>query len=217
MKAITLWQPWASLIALGVKTIETRSWPAPKALIGGRIAIHAAKRQPVEVGTRRLCSGGTAMWDYAHPHSDPVDLPLGAVVATATLADCVPITACTDETHHICLSGSGDLYEHWPLTGRHVDDTEAGRNDQLPYGHFAPGRWAWMLTDIEALPDPIPATGRQGVWTWAPPAPSLSRSYFPSCTATAPSPVAVQHPAADTPTMSQVVHGIVTARREEET
>lgn len=27
MKAIRLWQPWASLIALGHKTIETRSWP----------------------------------------------------------------------------------------------------------------------------------------------------------------------------------------------
>jgi len=27
MKAISLWQPWASMIASGKKTIETRSWP----------------------------------------------------------------------------------------------------------------------------------------------------------------------------------------------
>jgi len=44
VKALTLWQPYASLCALGVKTIKTRSWPAPKALIGQRIAIHAATR-----------------------------------------------------------------------------------------------------------------------------------------------------------------------------
>lgn len=27
MKALTIWQPWASLIARGVKQYETRSWP----------------------------------------------------------------------------------------------------------------------------------------------------------------------------------------------
>lgn len=29
MKALTLWQPWASLVALGEKRIETRSWSTP--------------------------------------------------------------------------------------------------------------------------------------------------------------------------------------------
>ena len=42
--AITLHQPWASRIALGIKTVETRSWPAPARLLGRRIAVHAAKR-----------------------------------------------------------------------------------------------------------------------------------------------------------------------------
>ena len=32
MKALTLHQPWASLIAHGVKTIETRSWAPPRSL-----------------------------------------------------------------------------------------------------------------------------------------------------------------------------------------
>ena len=44
MYAITLHQPWASLIALGVKTVETRSWPAPAHLVGQTIAVHAGKR-----------------------------------------------------------------------------------------------------------------------------------------------------------------------------
>ena len=43
MKTISLWQPYASLIAAGVKTIETRGWAPPKRLMGQRIAIHAAR------------------------------------------------------------------------------------------------------------------------------------------------------------------------------
>ena len=45
MKAITLWQPWASLIAARVKTSETRSWKPPQALLGERIALAATKRR----------------------------------------------------------------------------------------------------------------------------------------------------------------------------
>ena len=48
MKAITLHQPWASLIAEGIKTIETRSWAPSREIIGQRIAIHAAKRKSTE-------------------------------------------------------------------------------------------------------------------------------------------------------------------------
>jgi len=43
MKAITLWQPWASWIAAGWKRIETRRHPRFAGLVGQRIAIHAGK------------------------------------------------------------------------------------------------------------------------------------------------------------------------------
>lgn len=39
MKALTVKQPYASLIMCGVKTIETRSWAPPPSIIGTRIAI----------------------------------------------------------------------------------------------------------------------------------------------------------------------------------
>ncbi len=41
MKAITLWQPWATWVVLGMKTIETRPHPKLSSLAGKRIAIHA--------------------------------------------------------------------------------------------------------------------------------------------------------------------------------
>jgi hypothetical protein len=42
MKALTLWQPWAQLIAVGAKKVETRSWRPPASL--GRLVICSAKR-----------------------------------------------------------------------------------------------------------------------------------------------------------------------------
>lgn len=44
MKALSLWQPWASWVAWGWKTIETRTHPRFRSLVGQTIAIHAAKR-----------------------------------------------------------------------------------------------------------------------------------------------------------------------------
>ena len=44
MKALTIWQPWASLIAMGAKPYEFRGWKPPKSLIGQRLAIHAGAR-----------------------------------------------------------------------------------------------------------------------------------------------------------------------------
>lgn len=44
MKALSLWQPWASLIADEEKRIETRSWRPPEWLLHKWLAIHAAKK-----------------------------------------------------------------------------------------------------------------------------------------------------------------------------
>ena len=43
MKSLSLWQPWASLVALGIKTVETRSWATS---YRGPLAIHAATHRP---------------------------------------------------------------------------------------------------------------------------------------------------------------------------
>jgi ASCH domain len=40
MLGLTLWQPWASLIAAGIKRVENRSWSRDN-IAGQRIAIHA--------------------------------------------------------------------------------------------------------------------------------------------------------------------------------
>lgn len=51
VKAISLWQPWATLVAVGAKTIETRNRRTSNS---GRIAIHAAGRVSRELN--ELCT-----------------------------------------------------------------------------------------------------------------------------------------------------------------
>lgn len=63
MKALTVWQPWAQLLAKGTKNNETRSWGTK---YRGRILIHAAK----------------VIYK---------DLPLGAIIGQANLVDCIRI------------------------------------------------------------------------------------------------------------------------------
>jgi hypothetical protein len=76
MKAISLWQPWASAIACGHKRIETRSW---ETLYRGKIAIHASKR-PID-------SEGIVLLSLLSDYKFPGGFPLGAIVATCELED----------------------------------------------------------------------------------------------------------------------------------
>lgn len=144
--AITIWQPWASLIAAGLKPYEFRTWPPPAALIGKRIAIHAAARPvnkdevrilllelrgapgPVHSGLR---DGAADMLDRVL--SVPRSLPLAAVLCTARLG--IP-------THDVTLPGG-------------IQITNAAK-------------WAWPLDEIEVFYPPIPAIGSPLFWQWWP-------------------------------------------------
>lgn len=82
MRTISLWQPWATLIAIGAKHYETRSWA-----IGyrGAIAIHAA-RTGNELAIAKMSPFRQVLAAAGFTH--PSMLPLGAVLCVATLVDC---------------------------------------------------------------------------------------------------------------------------------
>ena len=83
MKVISLWQPFASLIFVGVKGYETRSFVYPKSLEGQRIAIHAtAKFTPASMisdDLDALCVGYFGE-DYRQT------LPRSAILGTVCLS-----------------------------------------------------------------------------------------------------------------------------------
>jgi hypothetical protein len=80
VRALSLWQPWASLMGRG-KTVETRSW---ETLYRGRVAIHAT--QALSTETRGLVE--EEPFRQALGRLPWTALPRGAVVAVATLVDC---------------------------------------------------------------------------------------------------------------------------------
>lgn len=82
MRALSLWQPWASLIAEGHKTIETRRWThPPEAIVGQRLAIHAAKRWDCLAWREVWMQRGIDMTYAWHIH--PGTCPEGVILAHA--------------------------------------------------------------------------------------------------------------------------------------
>lgn len=153
MKAISLWQPWATAIAVGSKTIETRSWGTH---YRGPIAIHAAKRMRKGELISYSCSWnwmGALAPTGLKMHGDKRSLweliPFGAIVAVADLADCRPthtFALAEIETPRRPAGEHGDLYK-W--TERQMGD-------------FSLGRFGWVLKDVRPLVKPLPWKGEQG-------------------------------------------------------
>lgn len=162
MKTLSLWQPWASLVwlvghqdpevARMGKRIETRGWPTK---YRGPLAIHAAKK-PFNTGfylDRELYPFADAL---GLPDIFSFDtLPYGCIIAVCTLVDCVKITGRTSIDGKIVAAQLAD--------GREVTGNE------LVFGDYTPGRFAWILEDVRPLPKPIPAKGHQSLWNWEPP------------------------------------------------
>lgn len=125
MKALSLTQPWATAIILGVKQVETRSWSTN---YRGLIAIHAAKTFP--------------KWakDFANTEYTlgrlPCIYPLGAIIGLAKIAE-------VGRTEFVQFAVSAI---------------------ERLYGDYSEGRYGWRLTDVIALPEPIPCKGALGLW-----------------------------------------------------
>jgi len=86
MKTLSLTQPWASLIASGEKTFETRSWNTSYT---GPLAIHASKTFPG--WAKRLCTEEKVFYDALRPHGTYLypELTLGVVVCVTSLLYCI--------------------------------------------------------------------------------------------------------------------------------
>ncbi|WP_110933768.1 ASCH domain-containing protein [Paenibacillus bouchesdurhonensis] len=148
MKSITIHQPWATLIALGEKQYETRSWQIN---YRGPLAIHAGKKVD-----REACEWEPIKSTLAKHGYTTDNLPTGAVVAIANLSECWFV---------------GLDYERslMPYLFNFVDGSTKRRRVSLKedkFGDYTDGRFAWQMSDVQRLPEPIPAKGQQGLWNW---------------------------------------------------
>lgn len=143
MKALTLTQPWASLVAIGAKQIETRSWSTS---YRGPLAIHAAKGFPRDARDFAQCRLVLdLMRPFVKDNENYLDqIPRGVVVATCRLVACVRTERLLSEPAY-------------------VEDRSIQEQN---LGDYSDGRWGWMLADVKPLPEPIEARGSLGLWRW---------------------------------------------------
>lgn len=141
MKAISLWQPHAQLIAIGEKHYETRTWTTK---YRGPIAIHAGKNKDalksmaLDLAAGRVPADSfiAVLGEVIRRHGLTVnDFPTGAIVAVGEL------TAIYD---------AGLLYPKLTGAVRH-------------FGDFSAGRYAWRIENVKLIA-PIPMRGQQGLW-----------------------------------------------------
>lgn len=139
MKAITIIQPWATLIALGEKQYETRSWATKHR---GELAIQAGKKIDREACQEELIRSMLTKHGYTADN-----LPTGAIVAITHLKNCL---------RSIDTWADGYVLENRVFIS----------SPEYEFGDFTPGRYAWELADVQRLQKPIPAKGMQGLWNW---------------------------------------------------
>jgi hypothetical protein len=138
MKALTLTQPWASLMALQQKRIETRSWSTS---YRGELVIHAAKGFPLwakeiceEPEFKRALGGATAK-----------DLPLSVGLCVVRLLACIR---------------TEDMHKAEFILGYKPSASE------VEFGDYSEGRYAWLTEYVRPIDEQIYRRGALGLWEW---------------------------------------------------
>ncbi len=142
IKALTLTQPWATLVATGAKQFETRSW---RTNYTGPLAIHAAKGFPRAAQARcferyfveALTAAGIVK---------PADLPRGEIIAIVNMDGC------------FATPGEGVPWREY-YGGVHLPPPEP----ELAFGDYGPNRYAWRLRDVQRI-KPFPWRGSLGLF-----------------------------------------------------
>jgi hypothetical protein len=145
VKALTLTQPWATLVALEEKRIETRGWSTG---YRGPLAIHAAKSFPADC--RELCETRSLPFLETlrkHGINSWRELPTGVIVCTTDLIDCLK---------------TEQVREAWCLYSDLIHEKD--------FGNYDDGRYGLLLGAVtRTFVPPLPARGALGLWEWTEP------------------------------------------------
>lgn len=200
MNVLSFHQPWACLTIAGEKTIETRSWQTS---YRGPMLVHSTRAKPrrqwftppiVEALDRgnydcerivKQFDGGSSAW-YTETLFSIRDrpqrggfwpMPLGCLLGVVNLLDIVPIEGANEQglLDFVCPDiGGGLTVYRFGLGGGTWATTEADISDQLPFGDFTEGRYAWLLEVVERF-EPTKLTtvrGHQRMWRYDGPLPT---------------------------------------------
>lgn len=161
IKCISLWQPWASLIMVGAKPWEFRSWSYVARGVGVKpgdtIGIHAGKRpiKPTEIA------------DLLARLDDPIgSTGLIPAIARPLLERIQAAHKCRGVIEQSALLGTATIGV--PVLSAEVKpEWAAVINDSDRLEHC---NWAWPMTDIHRFDEPVHIGGHQGFWNYSIPA-----------------------------------------------
>lgn len=155
-KALTIYQPWATLIIIGAKPFEFRKWnfadkPHLAKRIGQRVIIHASarpvKREELLDILRRIDDGESALrTDLARPY---IEALLSGILDKTPMA--MPLSA-----------GLGSAVLGEPVSAAKMFADKVADSDRLDQHMYA-----WPMIDPRPFPAPVPAKGAQGFWNWS--------------------------------------------------
>lgn len=152
ISCITIWQPWASLIAYRAKRFEFRSWPAPAGLQGQRIGIHAGKRQ---VSKEEIWT----LLDHLRSSRAPatgIDLAVGIPLLLGWALD----PSVLPRSSLLCTAVLGTHVRNEELAERLGVDRV---NDSDRDSH---SNWGWPLSDVHVVEPFLPLKGKRGFFSY---------------------------------------------------
>lgn len=149
---LTLTEPWASLVVLGEKEWETRGWSTS---YRGLLLIQAAKTMPRyaqeaclkepfdSVLSRHGLLFDERPEDLGFKTRQRVPFALGAIIGSVVLEDSVRTEKVSAALNAI---------------------PSARARNELAFGQFDTGRWAFRLAHPRKFAKPIPVRGQLGIW-----------------------------------------------------
>lgn len=142
-KVLTLWQPWATLLAIGAKKIETRPSPTNWTIERGSYLIHAARKWTSELDA---ISKGSPFKESLKGHQ----LSLGCIIGSIEVLECKPIFE--------------DQYGEIKLIDIYKDKRTLVTGNELAFGDYREGRYAWICQNPKMFKIPISYKNGQGYY-----------------------------------------------------
>ena len=153
MKVISILQPWASLVVMGLKKIETRSWNTN---YRGPLLIHASQ------GKKKEAMSLFNEWKKSFLYNSEFrgiafnDLPFGAIIGKVNVAE-------TFATNNIYVIQNG-ICNHDTFIELDNGSDYALSAQELAFGDYSNGRYGWLLSDPVKFDVPHPAKGSLNLW-----------------------------------------------------
>lgn len=151
--ALTIYQPWATLIIRGAKPLEFRSYSLSSKTIGCRVVIHAAAKALNIKETQDLLANLMAGGERA------ARTCLKPEIAIPVLKEILFEAGRGGSCKSV---GLGTATMGPPIRGKAIADMFGYQH----VGNDLDSNWGWPMEDIEVWKEPVHSRGFQGLWHW---------------------------------------------------